>query len=112
VHDVRESSRFIATNQILLAIWPLLLERIEELQEMMDQIPQEKRADLLKNTAEKIQKQMPQYSEEPICREHRIEEKNASDVKWTGADRKEGEERQDGQTGHIEDLTEAEKLKE
>ena len=100
-HDVRESSRFIATNQILLAIWPLLLEKIEELQEMMDQTPPEKQEDLIKKTAEKIQTQMPQYSEEPICREHRMEEKNASDVKWTGADRKEetGEERPDGQNG-------------
>ena len=113
-HDVRESSRFIATNQILLAIWPLLLEKIEELQEMMDQTPPEKQEDLLKKTAEKIQMQMPQYSEEPICREHRMEEKNASDVKWTGADRKEetGEERTDGQNEDIEDFTEAGKIKE
>ena len=113
-HDVRESSRFIATNQILLAIWPLLLEKIEELQEMMDQTPPEKQEDLIKKTAEKIQTQMPQYSEEPICREHRMEEKNASDVKWTGADRKEetGEERPDGQNGDIKDFTEAGKIKE
>ena len=113
-HDVRESSRFIATNQILLAIWPLLLEKIEELQEMMDQTPPEKQEDLLKKTTEKIQTQMPQYSEEPICREHRMEEKNASDVKWTGADRKEetGEERPDGQNGDIKDFTEAGKIKE
>lgn len=113
-HDVRESSRFIATNQILLAIWPLLLEKIEELQEMMDQTPPEKQEDLLKKTTEKIQTQMPQYSEEPICREHRMEEMNASDVKWTGADRKEetGEERPDGQNGDIKDFTEAGKIKE
>ena len=113
-HDVRESSRFIATNQILLAIWPLLLEKIEELQEMMDQTPPEKQEDLLKKTTEKIQTQMPQYSEEPICREHRMEEKNASDVNWTGADRKEGEgeERPDGQNGNIKDFTEAGKIKE
>ena len=113
-HDVRESSRFIATNQILLAIWPLLLEKIEELQEMMEQTPPEKQEDLLKKTAEKIQTQMPQYSEEPICREHRMEEKNAFDVKWTGADRKEenGEERPDGQNGDIKDFTEAGKIKE
>ena len=113
-HDVRESSRFIATNQILLAIWPLLLEKIEELQEMMEQTPPEKQEDLIKKTAEKIQTQMPQYSEEPICREHRMEEKNASDVKWTGADRKEetGEERPDGQNGDIKDFTEAGKIKE
>ena len=113
-HDVRESSRFIATNQILLAIWPLLLEKIEELQEIMDQTPPEKQEDLIKKTAEKIQTQMPQYSEEPICREHRMEEKNASDVKWTGADRKEGEgeERPDGQNGNIKDFTEAGKIKE
>ena len=113
-HDVRESSRFIATNQILLAIWPLLLEKIEELQEMMDQTPPEKQEDLIKKTAEKIQTQMPQYSEEPICREHRMEEMNASDVKWTGADRKEetGEERPDGQNGDIKDFTEAGKIKE
>ena len=113
-HDVRESSRFIAANQILLAIWPLLLEKIEELQEMMDQTPPEKQEDLLKKTTEKIQTQMPQYSEEPICREHRMEEKNASDVKWTGADRKEetGEERPDGQNGDIKDFTEAGKIKE
>lgn len=113
-HDVRESSRFIATNQILLAIWPLLLEKIEELQEMMDQTPPEKQEDLIKKTAEKIQTQMPQYSEEPICREHRMEEKNASDVNWTGADRKEGEgeERPDGQNGNIKDFTEAGKIKE
>ena len=113
-HDVRESSRFIATNEILLAIWPLLLEKIEELQEMMDQTPPEKQEDLIKKTAEKIQTQMPQYSEEPICREHRMEEMNASDVKWTGADRKEenGEERPDGQNGDIKDFTEAGKIKE
>lgn len=113
-HDVRESSRFIATNQILLAIWPLLLEKIEELQEMMDQTPPEKQEELIKKTAEKIQTQIPQYSEEPICREHRMEEKNASDVKWTGADRKEetGEERPDGQNGDIKDFTEAGKIKE
>lgn len=113
-HDVRESSRFIATNQILLAIWPLLLEKIEELQEMMEQTPPEKQEDLLKKTAEKIQTQMPQYSEEPICREHRMEEKNASDVKWTGADRKEetGEERPDGQNGDIKDFTESGKIEE
>lgn len=113
-HDVRESSRFIATNQILLAIWPLLLEKIEELQEMMEQTPPEKQEDLIKKTAEKIQTQMPQYSEEPICREHRTEEKNASDVKWTGVDRKEetGEERPDGQNGDIKDFTEAGKIKE
>lgn len=113
-HDVRESSRFIATNQILLTIWPLLLEKIEELQEMMEQMPPEKQEDLIKKTAEKIQTQMPQYSEEPICREHRMEEKNASDVKWTGADRKEenGEERPDGQNGDIKDFTEAGKIKE
>lgn len=113
-HDVRESSRFIATNQILLAIWPLLLEKIEELHEMMDQTPPEKQEDLIKKTAEKIQTQMPQYSEEPICREHRMEEKNASDVKWTGADRKEGEgeERPDGKNGDIKDFTEAGKIKE
>ena len=113
-HDVRESSRFIATNQILLAIWPLLLEKIEELQEMMDQTPPEKQEDLLKKTAEKIQIQMPQYSDEPICREHRMEEKNASDVKWTGADRKEetGEERPDGQNGDIKDFTESGKIEE
>ena len=113
-HDVRESSRFIATNQILLAIWPLLLEKIEELQEMMEQTPPEKQEDLIKKTAEKIQTQIPQYSEEPICREHRMEEKNASDVKWTGADRKEetGEERPDGQNGDIKDFTEAGKIKE
>ena len=113
-HDVRESSRFIATNQILLAIWPLLLEKIEELQEMMDQTPPEKQEDLIKKTAEKIQTQMPQYSEEPICREHRMEEKNASDVKWTGADRKEetGEERPDGQNGDIKDFTESGKIEE
>ena len=113
-HDVRESSRFIATNQILLAIWPLLLEKIEELQEIMEQTPPEKQEDLIKKTAEKIQTQMPQYSEEPICREHRMEEKNASDVKWTGADRKEetGEERPDGQNGDIKDFTEAGKIKE
>lgn len=112
-HDVRESSRFIATNQILLTIWPLLLEKIEELQEMMEQMPPEKQEDLIKKTAEKIQTQMPQYSEEPICREHRMEEKNASDVKWTGADRKEenGEERPDGQNGDIKDFTEAGKIK-
>ena len=113
-HDVRESSRFIATNQILLAIWPLLLEKIEELQEMMEQTPPEKQEDLIKKTAEKIQTQMPQYSEEPICREHRMEEKNASDVKWTGADKKEGEgeERPDGQNGDVDDFTESGKLKE
>lgn len=113
-HDVRESSRFIATNQILLAIWPLLLEKIEELQEMMEQTPPEKQEDLIKKTAEKIQTQMPQYSEEPICREHRMEEMNASDVKWTGADRKEetGEERPDRQNGDIKDFTEAGKIKE
>ena len=113
-HDVRESSRFIATNQILLTIWPLLLEKIEELQEMMEQMPPEKQEDLIKKTAEKIQTQMPQYSEEPICREHRMEEKNASDVKWTGADKKEGEgeERPDGQNGDIKDFTEAGKIKE
>ena len=113
-YDVRESSRFIATNQILLAIWPLLLEKIEELQEMMEQTPPEKQEDLIKKTAEKIQTQMPQYSEEPICREHRTEEKNASDVKWTGVDRKEetGEERPDGQNGDIKDFTEAGKIKE
>lgn len=113
-HDVRESSRFIATNQILLAIWPLLLEKIEELQEMMEQTPPEKQEDLIKKTAEKIQTQMPQYSEEPICREHRMEEKNASDVKWTGADRKEetGEERPDGQNGDIKDFTESGKIEE
>ena len=113
-HDVRESSRFIATNQILLAIWPLLLEKIEELQEMMDQTPPEKQEDLLKKTAENIQTQMPQYSGEPICREHRMEEKNASDVKWTGADRKEetGEERPDGQNGDIKDFTESGKIEE
>ena len=113
-HDVRESSRFIATNQILLAIWPLLLEKIEELQEVMEQTPPEKQEDLIKKIAEKIQTQMPQYSEEPICREHRMEEKNASDVKWTGADRKEenGEERPDGQNGDIKDFTEAGKIKE
>lgn len=113
-HDVRESSRFIATNQILLAIWPLLLEKIEELQEMMEQTPPEKQEDLLKKTAEKIQIQMPQYSDEPICREHRMEEKNASDVKWTGADRKEetGEERPDGQNGDIKDFTESGKIEE
>ena len=113
-HDIRESSRFIATNQILLTIWPLLLERIEELQELADQTPPEKQADLLKKTAEKIQMHMPQYSEEPICREHRMEEKNASDVKWTGADRKEetGEERTDGKNEDIEDFTEAGKIKE
>lgn len=113
-HDVRESSRFIATNQILLAIWPLLLEKIEELQEMMEQTPPEKQEDLIKKTAEKIQTQMPQYSEEPICREHRMEEMNASDVKWTGADRKEetGEERPDGQNGDVDDFTESGKLKE
>lgn len=113
-HDVRESSRFIATNQILLAIWPLLLEKIEELQEIMDQTPPEKQEDLIKKTAEKIQTQMPQYSEEPICREHRMEEKNASDVRWTGADKKEGEgeERPDGQNGDIKDFTEAGKIKE
>lgn len=113
-HDVRESSRFIATNQILLAIWPLLLEKIEELQEMMEQTPPEKQEDLLKKTAEKIQTQMPQYSDEPICREHRMEEKNASDVKWTGADRKEetGEERPDGQNGDIKDFTESGKIEE
>lgn len=114
VHDVRESSRFIATNQILLAIWPLLLERIEELQELVDQMPPEKQADLLKKTAEKIQMHMPQYSEEPICREHRMKEKNASDVKWTGADRKEetGEERTDEKNEDIDDFTEAGKIKE
>lgn len=113
-HDVRESSRFIATNQILLAIWPLLLEKIEELQEMMEQTPPENQEDLLKKTAEKIQIQMPQYSDEPICREHRMEEKNASDVKWTGADRKEetGEERPDGQNGDIKDFTESGKIEE
>lgn len=113
-HDVRESSRFIATNQILLAIWPLLLEKIEELQEIMDQTPPEKQEDLIKKTAEKIQTQMPQYSEEPICREHRMEEKNASDVKWTGADKKEGEgeERPDGQNGDVDDFTESGKLNE
>ena len=113
-YDVRESSRFIATNQILLAIWPLLLEKIEELQEMMEQTPPEKQEDLIKKIAEKIQTQMPQYSEEPICREHRMEEKNASDVKWTGVDRKEetGEERPDGQNGDIKDFTEAGKIKE
>lgn len=113
-HDVRESSRFIATNQILLAIWPLLLEKIEELQEMMEQTPPEKQEDLLKKTAENIQTQMPQYSGEPICREHRMEEKNASDVKWTGADRKEetGEERPDGQNGDIKDFTESGKIEE
>ena len=113
-HDVRESSRFIATNQILLAIWPLLLEKIEELQEIMEQTPPEKQEDLIKKTAEKIQTQMPQYSEEPICREHRMEEKNASDVKWTGADKKEGEgeERPDGQNGDVDDFTESGKLKE
>lgn len=113
-HDIRESSRFIATNQILLTIWPLLLERIEELQELADQTPPEKQADLLKKTAEKIQMHMPQYSEEPICREHRMKEKNASDVKWTGADRKEetGEERTDGKNEDIEDFTEAGKIKE
>ena len=65
-HAVRESSRFIATNQILLAIWPLLLVKIEELQDMMEQTPPEKQEDLIKKTAEKIQTQMPQYSEEPI----------------------------------------------
>ena len=113
-HDVRESSRFIATNQILLAIWPLLLEKIEELQERLDQTPPEKQEDLIKKTAEKIRMHMPQYSEEPICREHRMEEKNASDVKWTGADRKEetGEERTDGKNEDIEDFTEAGKIKE
>lgn len=113
-HDIRESSRFIATNQILLAIWPLLLERIEELQELADQTPPEKQADLLKKTAEKIRMHMPQYSEEPICWEHRMKEKNASDVKWTGADRKEetGEERTDGKNEDIEDFTEAGKIKE
>ena len=81
---------------------------------MMDQTPPEKQEDLIKKTAEKIQTQMPQYSEEPICREHRMEEKNASDVKWTGADRKEenGEERPDGQNGDIKDFTEAGKIKE
>lgn len=113
-HDVRESSRFIATNQILLAIWPLFIEKIEELQEMRDQTPPEKQEDLIKKATEKIRMQMPQYSEEPICREHRMEEKNASDVKWTGADRKEetGEERLDGQNGDIEDFTESGKIKE
>lgn len=86
-HDVRESSRFIATNQILLTIWPLLLKEIEELQAMMEAADPEAKGYLIKNKAEQIQNQIPQYSEEPNCRELRMKEQEASDVEWTGKEK-------------------------
>lgn len=88
-HDVRESSRFIATNQILLTIWPLLQKEIEELQERMEAADPEARGDLIKNIAEQIQNQIPQYSEEPSCRELRMKEQEASDVEWSGNEKHE-----------------------
>ena len=88
-HDVRQSSRFIATNQILLTIWPLLQKEIEELQERMEAADPEARGDLIKNIAEQIQNQIPQYSEEPSCRELRMKEQEASDVEWSGNEKHE-----------------------
>lgn len=102
-HDVRESSRFIATNQILLTIWPLLLKEIEELQAMMEAADPEVKGYLIKNKAEQIQNQIPKYSEEPNCRELRMKEQEASDVEWTGKEKHEipEEESRDPQSEQI-----------
>lgn len=78
-----ESVRYLATNQILLKLWPLFLEEAESIRKKAEN-SMENNKEALKNVLNQWMEDLPQYSEEPACREIRMERKEASDVLWNG----------------------------
>lgn len=85
--DMGESTRYLATNQILLKLWPLLLEEAEGMERKIKSTGENKES-VLKQAFDEWKKDLPQYSEEPFCREIRMERKEASDVLWNGGELK------------------------
>lgn len=85
--DMGESARYLATNQILLKLWPLLLEEAEGMERKIKSTGENKES-VLKQAFDEWRKDLPQYSEEPFCREIRMERKEASDVLWNGGELK------------------------
>ena len=85
--DMGESARYLATNQILLKLWPLLLEEAEGMERKIKSTGENKES-VLKQAFDEWKKDLPQYSEEPFCREIRMERKEASDVLWNGGELK------------------------
>ena len=62
-----ESARYLATNQILLKLWPLLLEEAEGMERKIKSTGENKES-VLKQAFDEWKKDLPQYSEEPFCR--------------------------------------------
>ncbi|RHG16564.1 VWA domain-containing protein [Mediterraneibacter gnavus] len=85
--DMGESARYLATNQILLKLWPLLLEEAEGMERKIKSTGEDKE-NVLKQTFDEWKEDLPQYSEEPSCRKIRMERKEASDVLWNGGELK------------------------
>lgn len=83
-YDIRDSSRYIATNQILLKIWPFLEEEIDILKD------KKKQNEMVRSQNEHttpdlsgLLEELPQYSEEPTCRKIRMKKKEATDINWS-----------------------------
>ena len=87
IADMGESTRYLATNQILLKLWPLFLEETEGIERKIKSAGENKE-NVLKQTFDEWKEDLPQYSEEPSCREIRMERKEASDVLWNGGELK------------------------
>ncbi len=85
--DTGESARYLATNQILLKLWPLFVEEAEGMERKI-KLTGENKENVLKQFFDEWKEELPQYSEEPSCREIRMERKEASDVLWNGEELK------------------------
>ena len=77
--DMGESTRYLATNQILLKLWPLLLEEAEGMERKIKSTGENKES-VLKQAFDEWKKDLPQYSEEPFCREIRMERKEGKET--------------------------------
>lgn len=60
--DMGESTRYLATNQILLKLWPLLLEEAEGMERKIKSTGENKES-VLKQAFDEWKKDLPQYSE-------------------------------------------------
>lgn len=70
-----------------MKLWPLLLEEAEGMERKIKSTGENKES-VLKQAFDEWKKDLPQYSEEPFCREIRMERKEASDVLWNGGELK------------------------
>ena len=92
VYNPGDSARYLAANQILLKLWKFLLEDVERIKETLRESMKGNRGEkenneeaVLKDILNRWKEGMPQYSQEPSCRELRMEYKEASDVPWNGS---------------------------